>query len=336
VAAAVAPAGDGLSDEAPTSGDMAAQSGDVSTWHRNRERVDPFTFGTLVKQNGGTEGLDLHGANLADIDLSPEMIAKLAAETHLEHFIFWSFRKHASFRGAHLECASLWDAKLPQAEFYEAHLEGAKLSGAHLEGASLERAHLHRAKLDKAHLDQAVLRDAQLQGADMYLAELPGANLQRAQLHSSEPMWADLKGADLFGAGLERANLTGADLRGARLTNAHLDDASLMYAQLQGVDLSVVNSLDGVAWYGAFLDRTRMGRLQLREGIGDERKARVLNTGDAYQEAMEAIGAFATIGFNTLEPLGWGARLLTSVESALGVLLFALFVFTLGNRMSRS
>jgi uncharacterized protein YjbI with pentapeptide repeats len=48
-----------------------------------------------------------------------------------------------------------------------------------------------------------------------------------------------------------------------------------------------------------------------------------------------SIGAFATIGFNTLEPLGWGARLLTAVESAFGIGLFALFIFTLGNRMSR-
>lgn len=49
-----------------------------------------------------------------------------------------------------------------------------------------------------------------------------------------------------------------------------------------------------------------------------------------------SIGAFATIGFNTLEPLGWGARLLTAIESAFGIGLFALFIFTLGNRMSRS
>ncbi len=49
-----------------------------------------------------------------------------------------------------------------------------------------------------------------------------------------------------------------------------------------------------------------------------------------------SIGAFATIGFNTLEPVGWGARLLTAVEAMFGIGLFALFVFTLGNRMRRS
>jgi hypothetical protein len=56
-----------------------------------------------------------------------------------------------------------------------------------------------------------------------------------------------------------------------------------------------------------------------------------------FSDALtHSIAAFATMGFNTLEPLGWGARLLTAIESALGIGLFALFVFTLGNRMSRS
>jgi len=49
-----------------------------------------------------------------------------------------------------------------------------------------------------------------------------------------------------------------------------------------------------------------------------------------------SISAFATVGFNTLEPVGWGARLLTAIEAMFGIGLFALFVFTLGNRMRRS
>ncbi len=49
-----------------------------------------------------------------------------------------------------------------------------------------------------------------------------------------------------------------------------------------------------------------------------------------------SIASFTTIGFNTLEPIGRGARLLTALESALGIAFFALFIFTLGNRMSRS
>lgn len=49
-----------------------------------------------------------------------------------------------------------------------------------------------------------------------------------------------------------------------------------------------------------------------------------------------SVAAFATVGFNTLEPVGWEARLLTAVESMLGIGFFALLIYTLGNRMSRS
>jgi uncharacterized protein YjbI with pentapeptide repeats len=439
-----------MSDELSTSDATPAQCGDVATWLHNGERVDAFTLGTLVQRNRGTEGLDLHGANLMDVDLTPGMITKLAAETQLEYFVFWSFRKHAGFRRAHLEYASLWGAKLQHADFYEAHLEKANLSGAHVEGASFERAHLHGADLSSAYLEGANLQHSKMQGTNLYMAQLANADLKWADLQQAEPMWAGLEGADLYGARLERVNLTGAQLRGARFTNATLCGARLCQAQLQDVDFYFANSLDGVHWYGAFLDRTRMTRHQLGEAIGDEQKAKILNTGDAYQEAMEAylilknnfnsigryedaswayvkeqqmekmahyrswrsslrknwfsflrwlrnwayelltgygervwmpviwtvvviaaftvgyavagnispdfagdpaaahgshnvvdalthsIGAFATIGFNTLEPLGWGARLLTAIESAFGIGLFALFIFTLGNRMSRS
>jgi hypothetical protein len=34
--------------------------------------------------------------------------------------------------------------------------------------------------------------------------------------------------------------------------------------------------------------------------------------------------------------VGWGGRLLTALEAMLGIGLFALLVFTLGNRMRRS
>ncbi len=55
-----------------------------------------------------------------------------------------------------------------------------------------------------------------------------------------------------------------------------------------------------------------------------------------WDALTHSIGAFATIGFNTLEPIGRVARLLTAVESMLGIGFFALLIYTLGNRMSRS
>lgn len=49
-----------------------------------------------------------------------------------------------------------------------------------------------------------------------------------------------------------------------------------------------------------------------------------------------SLATFATVGFNNLEPVGRVARLLTAMEAALGIGLFALLIYTLGNRMSRS
>ena len=458
-----------MSDEPRTSDARSAQCGDVSTWLHNRERVDAFTLGTLIGQNGGTEGLDLHGANLADVDLSPEIVAKLAAETHLEYFAFWSSRKHAELRGAHLECASLWNANLAGVDFHEAHMEGARLTGARLDGASFERAHLHHADLSSAHLEEASFQGAFLDRANLDGADLSRANLRGASLRTANLLHVSLRQAALQGAHLEDARILHANLGGAMLVHAHLEgaivqhttfeNASLKFARLQGailegcdlarVDLSE-SYLTGVRWYGAFLDRSRMRRDQLGHAIGDELWASDEKTAQAYREASEAylllknnfssigryedaawayvkeqqmekmayhwgwrwrfwrpwpafgrwlrnwayelltgygerpflpvlwglvviltfaggyavagniapdfagdpataqgshsfmdalthsIAAFATIGFNTLEPLGWGARLLTAIESAFGIGLFALFIFTLGNRMSRS
>lgn len=57
---------------------------------------------------------------------------------------------------------------------------------------------------------------------------------------------------------------------------------------------------------------------------------------DPVNALAHSVAALATVGFNTLEPVGWGAKLLTAVESMLGISLFALLIYTAGNRMSRS
>lgn len=59
-------------------------------------------------------------------------------------------------------------------------------------------------------------------------------------------------------------------------------------------------------------------------------------TRDVAVALTHSIATFATVGFNTLEPVGAVARLLTAVEAMFGIGLFALVIYTLGNRMSRS
>ena len=57
---------------------------------------------------------------------------------------------------------------------------------------------------------------------------------------------------------------------------------------------------------------------------------------DLWDALVYSAGAFFTVGFGTMEPVCRGARIMTVVESALGIGLFALLLFTLGNRISRS
>ncbi len=389
-----------------------------STWRHHREPIDAERLVDLVRANGGANNLDLHGADLTDIDLSAEALRKKASVS--PEVSWWASIGWAVLEGAHLEEASL----------VAAHLGGANLRGAYLNTADLSTAHLQGADLHAAHLEGAHLIGTDLAGADLRSAHLEGAWLQSTILHGS--------------------SLSSAYLRGGHFEGVRLDRALLLGAHLNDVDLYEAGSLVQVSWYGAFLDRTRMRANQLGTMIGDEVAAHKVKTTREYRLASEAylllknnfnsigryedaawsyvkeqqmekmayywawrsslrknwlsclrwlrnwayelltgygerawmpviwavvviaaftvgyavagnvspdfagdpatahgshnpldalthsIGAFATIGFNTLEPLGWGARLLTAIESAFGIGLFALFIFTLGNRMSRS
>jgi inward rectifier potassium channel len=51
---------------------------------------------------------------------------------------------------------------------------------------------------------------------------------------------------------------------------------------------------------------------------------------------MFSLTSFATLSFTRLQPEGTVGNFIAAIEAMVGVLLFALFVFTLGNRMSRS
>jgi hypothetical protein len=48
-----------------------------------------------------------------------------------------------------------------------------------------------------------------------------------------------------------------------------------------------------------------------------------------------SISAFTTFGFDNYQAINWQAQLLTGIEALLGIALFALLMFTLGNRISR-
>jgi uncharacterized protein YjbI with pentapeptide repeats len=56
----------------------------------------------------------------------------------------------------------------------------------------------------------------------------------------------------------------------------------------------------------------------------------------AYWDAIAySLTTFGTLSFNDLQPVGIGTRIISAIEAFTGVLLFALLVFTLANKMSR-
>jgi len=151
-------------------------------------------------------------------------------------------------------------------------------------GIFLWNARLRDADLSEANLAWADLRGARLENAYFHKCNLTGANLLQARMEH-----AHLGEAILNGAHLQQARMAGAFLRRTELRNANL-----RWADLQSVDMRMYAELRNVRWYGAHLDRTKLSRTQLGNGIGDERAAKgnglqfpgVENTD--FREAAEA------------------------------------------------
>ncbi|MGH9879072.1 MAG: pentapeptide repeat-containing protein, partial [Nitrososphaerales archaeon] len=140
--------------------------------------------------------------------------------------------------------------------------KGANLSRANLQHVDLRLANLQYANFVFANLQSADLRLANLQEADLRLTDLRGADLRNANLQNARLGEANLKGADF----------SLADLRGADLRNANLQNANLTEAKLERVDLSNIKNMSDVYLSGAWLDRTRVRRDRLGDGIHEERE----------------------------------------------------------------
>jgi len=223
----------------------------------------------LIEENGGPEGLDLSGKDLSEMDLSWTAIRQEATRlmgSDSKERPAWIGREPESARG------------INGINLAESRLIGANLQGINLVGADMQEANL---------------TDANLERANLMLARLQNINLERANLRNTELTCSILRGARLIEANFQGASLNRVDLRGADLVWANFQGADLSYSHLEKVDLFGAESLEGVYFYNAFLDDTRMRREQLGEAIGEELDGR-------YDEAKEAYLAlknnFAEIG----------------------------------------
>ena len=226
----------------------------------------------LIEENGGSEGLDLSGKNLGQIDLGREAIL-----TELEKALI-SSRENTLV-------APVWYSAIAGIRLRYANLRGAYLWGANLRGADLEFANLHGADLSAANLKEANLGRANLQGAYLW-----GANLQEADLR-----YANLREADLGGANLRGAYLRGANLQDAKLGGANLQDAKLGGANLREADLGRAN-LQGTTFSHVRLDHTEMDRASLGPAIREELARDYPGARDAYlrlKQNFDDLGDYA-------------------------------------------
>ena len=127
-----------------------------------------------------------------------------------------------------------------------------------------------------------------------------GVNLRGARLRRAFLLRARLVKADFGGAELQGAWLSAADLRQADFTMASLDGANVVATQLQGADLYLAESIAGIQWFNAHVDRTRMRREQLGSALQDESNAAQHRTAKTYFPAREAYlslkGNFLSLG----------------------------------------
>jgi hypothetical protein len=112
-------------------------------------------------------GLDMHGANLEEADLSGANLAGVNLE-------------HANLSEANLTGADLSGANLAETNLIKANLSGADLTGANLHWAILSKAKLSGAKLKEAYMVKADCYKADFTDADMTDAVLQRANLDKA------------------------------------------------------------------------------------------------------------------------------------------------------------
>jgi uncharacterized protein YjbI with pentapeptide repeats len=247
-------------------------------WRPKARRRAPWRLDRGYFRGAQWAGVDLQDATLFSADLT---------EAHLENACFERSKiqgacfdranllhanlvrcrgVNASFQGAALAHAKLWDVKCRFASFFDADLSGASLvsgdfakadfSRARLNGATLMHANLTDAKLEDTDLTDAVLRGARLIRVDLRTARLQGACLEGAALAQAQMEdihWPDAK---LLGADFHRAHLTGsrlprADLRGANFSEAGLaeiewEDADLRRADLRRATFHMGSSRSGL------------------------------------------------------------------------------------------
>jgi len=249
-----------------------------------------------------------------------------------------------------------------------ANFEGADLARANFEGARMHYAILHRARLwdvnfKRARLNQADLTRAALQNADLSWATLRGATLDRCLLYHVHLENTEMEREQVEETWEERrAKEVKKEKKDPR---RHYADAAIAYNRLKNNFVSIRKHNDA-GW--AFIKEKKMERnthrmlspswmiswfIDITCGYGEHPwkvfvLALALVVGFSFiywglggiestswsDNFVFSLRSFVTMAFSDLTPATFAAKILSGIEAAFGVSLFALLMYSLGKRMT--
>jgi uncharacterized protein YjbI with pentapeptide repeats len=224
------------------------------------------------------DGLDLIGADLADLDFSGRSLQGT--------LLTGATLSRCSFAEAKLGGASLARAKLDEASFHGADLTLADLAGARAAKATFEGATLVDTDFTAAELERAVFDACKGESTQFGRADLRGAHFLGAALRDSDFTAAKLAGATFDGAKLpevrlyeahaEGASFRGAHMKGARVEGAHASKAIFANIEAEGSVWEGAR-LDEASFHGAMLAGASFARARCEKAVfstADLREAR--------------------------------------------------------------
>ena len=320
-----------------------------------------------------TGGIDLFRANLQDAYLAlANLQGGYLVGANLQEAKLWGANlqgadlEKSDLQGAYLvsadlQGADLWGANLQDANLEFANLQDADLVGANLQGADLASTNLQDAYLAFANLQDASLSYSHLEGVDLFSAEslegayfynafLDGTRMRREQLGEAigeeiEGRYYEAKEAYL---GLKNnfAEIGSYDDALWAYRKERLMERKILWAKRSYGRWFVSLAIDLASGYG--LDPYRVlgssglivalfawaywfvGGLGSRE---EEMPPRSRHPRDWLRCLNYSLAAFATMVYSSLEPRTSRTQTLSSVEAILGILMLALLMFVIGNRI---
>ena len=290
---------------------------------------------------------DLTNANLREVNLE-------STDLKLTNF------QYARLEFANLRGADLWSANLSSANLFGAILCSARLTGANLRGALLHTADLRGADLTGADLREASLYQARLDRT-IIVKESLGTKIieeMNGYFYRAKEVYLSLK--NNFRSIGRNEDASWAHIKEQRMLRATL--WPLRAKQYYGEGLWGQKAFLSKRWWWFYLKHgfqwlcslifdlsCGYGELPWRTLICSACIVTIFalifamtgwikvdsQRADLGASLLFSLGAFTTLGLEGFKVACWGAQLLAALEAIIGVSLLALFMFALGNRLSR-